>query len=72
MGNKQHDNDGTFRITKEVQTSILIKRNETFSKKKRSELRHNPKITRTKILISNTYKTRKTIIYKGLSRRLTS
>ena len=65
--NKQHDNDETFKMTKEVRISILIKRNETFIKKKKSGLCHNFKEIRIKIIISNIYKTREIIIYKRLS-----
>ena len=58
-------------MTKEIRTDILIKRNKTLNKKKKSKLRHNLKRTRTKTLISNIYEIRKTIIYKKLSQRLT-
>ena len=58
-------------MIKEIRTSILIKRNETLNKKKRSKLRYNSEITRIKILISNTYKTRETTIHKELSRQIT-
>ena len=68
MENKQHDNDGTLEMTKRIRVSILIKENETFNKKKESKLYYTSKRTRIKILISNIYKTRETIIYKRLFR----
>ena len=58
-------------MIKEVRISILIKRNKTLVKKKESKSCHNSKEIRIKTLISNIYKTRETIIYKELSRRLT-
>ena len=58
-------------MTKEIRTSILIKRNEILDKKKRSKLRHNIKRIEIKIIISNIHETRETIIYKRLSRRFT-
>ena len=58
-------------MTKEIRIDILIKRDETLNKKKRNKLCHNFKRIRTKILVLNINKTRKTIIYKRLSRRLT-
>ena len=58
-------------MIKEIRTNILIKKNKTFDKKKENKLRHNSKRIRTKIITSNTYKTRETIIYKKLSRQFT-
>ena len=58
-------------MTKEIRTSISVRENRTFIKKKRSELRYNSKRIKIKTLILNIYKTRETTIYKELSRRLT-
>ena len=58
-------------MIEKIRTDISIKEDETFNKKKRSKLRYNSKRTRTKILVFNIHKTRKTTIYKKLSRRLT-
>ena len=55
-------------MTEKIRVSILIKKNETFDKKRESELRHNLKKTRIKTIISNTSKIRETTIYKRLSR----
>ena len=72
MRNKQHNNNETLEMTKEIRISISIKRNRIPDQERRSKLYYNFKRIRTKILIFNTYKIRKTIIYKRLSRRLTS
>ena len=71
IGNKQYNDDETFKMTKEIQTSILVKENKTFTKKKRNRLRYSLKRIRIKTLILNIYKTWEIIIYKELSRRLT-
>ena len=65
--NKQHNNDETLEIIKEIRIDILIKENETLNKKKRNKSCHNSKRTRIKTLVSNIYKTRETTIYKELS-----
>ena len=72
MKNEQRRNNRTFELTKKIRTSISIKENEILNKKKRNRLRHNSKETRIKIIVSNIYETRKTIIHKKLSRRFTS
>ena len=72
MRNEQHGKYGAPELAERVRVSISIKRNRTLDKKRRSELRYNTKETETEIIISNTYKTRETIIYKRLSRRSTS
>ena len=59
-------------MTKEVQIDVLIKKDEIFNKKKKNKLYHNLKRNKVKTLVSNINKTRETIIYKRLSRRLTS
>ena len=69
--NKQHDNDETFRMTKRIRTNISIKRNEILNKKKRNKLCYNPKRIKIKVIPSNIYKIRETVIYKRLSRQLT-
>ena len=66
MGNKQSRDNRTFGLIKRIRTSILIKRNRTLDKKKRNELRHNSKETRTEIIVPNIYETRRTTIYKRL------
>ena len=71
MRNKQYNDDGTLKVIKEVRIDISIKENETFIKKKKSKLRYSFKEIKIKTLILNIYKTRETIIYKELSRRLT-
>ena len=71
VGNKQHNNDETSEMTKEIQVSVLIKRDETFNKKKRDRSCHNSKETRIEIFVFNIYKTREITIYKELSRQLT-
>ena len=68
---KQHDNDRTPEIVKEIWTSILIKRDKTLVKKKRSKLYYNSKEIRIKVITSNIYEIRETTIYKKLSRRST-
>ena len=55
--NKQHKNNETFELIKRIQTSILIKENETLNKKRRNESHHNSKRTRTEIITSNIYET---------------
>ena len=72
MRNEQRKNNRTFKLTRRIRISILIKENETFNKKKRNELRYNSKEIRIKIIISNIYETRETIVYKELPRRFTS
>ena len=72
MRNEQYRNHETLRLTKKIRTSIPVKRNKTLVKKKRSELCHNFKRIGTKIIISDIYETRKTIVHKELSRRFTS
>ena len=67
MRNEQRKNDKAFELIKKVRTSISIKKNETFDKKKRNRLRYNSKETRTEIITSNTYETRETTVYKRLS-----
>ena len=71
MRNEQRKDNRTFELIKKVRTSILIKENEIFDKKKRNELRHNFKEIRIEIIIFNTYEVRETIVYKELSRRFT-
>ena len=58
-------------MTKRVRAGISIKEDGILNKKRESKLYHNSKRIRTKILVSNIYKTRETIIYKRLSRRFT-
>ena len=58
-------------MTKEIRTDISNKRNKTFIKKKKNKLYHNSKRIKIETLIFNIYKTRKIIIHKRLSRRLT-
>ena len=71
MRNKQYSNNKTLRITKEIRTSISVKENKTFIKKRESKLRYSSKRIEIKTFILNIYKTRETTIYKELSRRLT-
>ena len=72
MGNKQHNDDHTFQMTKRIRISLLVKRNETFIKKKRNEPRYNLERIGTKIIFFNIYEIEETIIYKELSRRFVS
>ena len=57
-------------MTEKIRVDILVKRNETFIKKKRNKLRHSLKEIRVETFVLNIYKTRETTIYKRLSRRL--
>ena len=67
--NKQHDNNRTLEMTKEIRVSVLIKGNRTLDQEKRSKSCYNSKRIKTKTLISNIHKIRRTKIHKRLSRR---
>ena len=69
MRDKQYKSYRILKLIKKIRINILIKRNKTFNKKKKNELRNNSKETRIKIMILNIYETRETTVYKELSRR---
>ena len=68
MENKQHNNDRVFEMIKKVRIDLSVKENETFIKKRENRSCHNLKEIRTEIIVSNIHETRRTIIYKKLSR----
>ena len=72
MRNEQYENDETIGLTKRIRTGISIKENKILVKKRRDGSCHKSKGVRIEIITFNIYKTRRTIVYKELSRRLTS
>ena len=68
MKSTQYGNDETLEMTKRIRTSLSIKKDETLTKERRNRPCHKSKKTRIKIIISNTYEIRETIIHKRLSR----
>ena len=58
-------------MIRRIRTSLSIKRKGTPTKKRESGSCHNIERTSTKIILSNTYETRETAIYKELPRRST-
>ena len=68
MGNEQRDNNRTPRMTERIRTDLSVQENEIIIKKKRSELRHNIKETKTKIISFNIHEIWETVVYKRLPR----
>ena len=71
MRNKQYENSKTLGVVRKIRTDLSIKKNKTLIKKKRNRSRYKSKEVRIKIIVSDIYETRETIIYKELSRRPT-
>ena len=69
MENNQYGNNETTKLTRELRTSISVKRNRVLVEKRRSRLFHNSERTRIKTIVSNIYETRETTVYKELPRR---